>query len=1112
MKYFSHLLLIISFPLFSQFNELKYDLSSKKITNSLVDSYGLEWIATEEGLNMYDGVKVHRFESILSDENSLLNSNIDRIRELENGDLLFLSKDGISFFNRTTFNFRRIKVPFPITLLVDSFSKEFFVTTALNGVYILDFNYNIKDKYISDPLNPFSISTNVFEKSGAQKTAKVLNNFGDVIFSVGEGFNVYQAKKKNFKRYISEFDYGSKINVLSKLDQNKILIGTNSGLKIFDFVIDSLNNFDTDYNFFSKQTILDIVSYKLENDFNDDLDSEIDSSNISSYLSFILTEVGLYKVSLSDDLNILNFLKLNDNLSLGLNRISTSDKGFHLWGVNKKKIFSYDKFGNILSSQNSEFGLSNLCINNQQELLLSTPNGLYTSKVDPVFVKFKGLFKDLQNYTNFSGFVLRFYDWKDDDNWIIIDHNTLRVSLKGNVKELRLKKLFSQKNIDQLNSSLIKLKDNRLFFIDKSLLTIVNLIDFSFNKILIPNKIRFNKLRLLDDKAYLSFENGILVYNYLDEQFNLFEYDELFNKDFPRGFSDVEKVGNQIWVSNSLSGLHVFENDLSSNPELFSSDKKDNNRISSFSVNKIHYDKKTGFALISTMGDGLFLYSLKDSIFKQYTKADGLLSNNVIDSKYGKNYIWSLTNKGINFFREGDNFIFEIDETNGFQSILFDDDPLRISSTDSKNNDEYDDEFFIETSESYEILDIVGSDYIKYFNSKDIIKDDSSFNLELLNLKVFNYSQDFFYQELKGNMLNIDSSTDFIELELFSNNKLKRDQVEYFYSSNTTNGSFVSNGNNNVIRIQSIPNYKSEVKIKAINKSGLESSNILSFTISKTPPWFQRTESLIAYVLILFISIFFYSKWREKSAFKKLEEQRMNKELEEARKLQNSLLPKKIPTRKEYDISVYLKSATEVGGDYYDFIENKNNDLYAICGDATGHGVVSGIMVSVTKAGLNGIQMADPSTILNNLNSIVKRVNFGRLRMSLSVAKINNGSIELSSAAMPPTYYYSAKNKIVEEILVPNLPLGGIEGEKFDGVKKDFKKGDVVVMISDGLPELPNKEDILLDYPKVLECIKNNCNESADGIKDALVDMSEAWADGLMNPDDITIVVIKKAS
>ena len=135
-----------------------------------------------------------------------------------------------------------------------------------------------------------------------------------------------------------------------------------------------------------------------------------------------------------------------------------------------------------------------------------------------------------------------------------------------------------------------------------------------------------------------------------------------------------------------------------------------------------------------------------------------------------------LVDKGINFFREGDNFIFEIDETNGFQSILFDDDPLRISSNDSENVDEYDEEFYVETDESDETIDIVGSDYIKYFNSKDIIKDNSSFNLELLNLRVVNYTQYFIYEELKENTLNIDSTTDYIELELFSNNKLKKDR------------------------------------------------------------------------------------------------------------------------------------------------------------------------------------------------------------------------------------------------------------------------------------------------------------------------------------------------
>jgi serine phosphatase RsbU (regulator of sigma subunit) len=67
-------------------------------------------------------------------------------------------------------------------------------------------------------------------------------------------------------------------------------------------------------------------------------------------------------------------------------------------------------------------------------------------------------------------------------------------------------------------------------------------------------------------------------------------------------------------------------------------------------------------------------------------------------------------------------------------------------------------------------------------------------------------------------------------------------------------------------------------------------------------------------------------------------------------------------------------------------------------------------------------------------------------------------------------------------------------------------------MISDGLPELPNPTNDLLDYEKVENCIKENAEKSANEIKDALVYLSDDWASGVMNPDDITIVVIKKAA
>ena len=69
-----------------------------------------------------------------------------------------------------------------------------------------------------------------------------------------------------------------------------------------------------------------------------------------------------------------------------------------------------------------------------------------------------------------------------------------------------------------------------------------------------------------------------------------------------------------------------------------------------------------------------------------------------------------------------------------------------------------------------------------------------------------------------------------------------------------------------------------------------------------------------------------------------------------------------------------------------------------------------------------------------------------------------------------------------------------------------------MVMISDGLPELPNPTNDLLDYEKVQKCIKDNAEKSADEIKEALVYLSDEWASGVMNPDDITIIVIKKAA
>lgn len=264
------------------------------------------------------------------------------------------------------------------------------------------------------------------------------------------------------------------------------------------------------------------------------------------------------------------------------------------------------------------------------------------------------------------------------------------------------------------------------------------------------------------------------------------------------------------------------------------------------------------------------------------------------------------------------------------------------------------------------------------------------------------------------------------------------------------------------------------------------------------------------FFIIGFSSMIIYNRIKQKNRIRQIEEDRKNNELRAARDLQLSLLPKSAPSRKDLDIATFIRSSTEVGGDYFDFLLQENGNFYSICGDATGHGVTSGMMVSITKAGLNGIDALAPNVILQKLNKVVKKVDLGTLRMSLNIAEIANNEIKLSSAAMPPIYLYKAKSNAVEEIMNSGLPLGGLKNEDFDLITRTFETDDVLIQLSDGLPEAPNATGIMYDYDRLRALIQTSCHLSANDIINVLIQSVDQWMEGKHNPDDITLVVIKK--
>jgi serine phosphatase RsbU (regulator of sigma subunit) len=275
----------------------------------------------------------------------------------------------------------------------------------------------------------------------------------------------------------------------------------------------------------------------------------------------------------------------------------------------------------------------------------------------------------------------------------------------------------------------------------------------------------------------------------------------------------------------------------------------------------------------------------------------------------------------------------------------------------------------------------------------------------------------------------------------------------------------------------------------------------------------NRKKLIIGFALTFIIGFTWltvYNRMKQKNKIRQIEEDRKNNELKAARDLQLSFLPKSLPNRNDLDIATFIRSSTEVGGDYYDFFPQDNGNIYSICGDATGHGVTSGMMVSITKAGLNGIDALAPNIILQKLNKVVKKVDLGTLRMSLNIVEISNNELNISSAAMPPIYLYKANSNTVEEIMNSGLPLGGLRHEDFDQLTRSFEPGDVLIQLSDGLPEAPNKSGEMYDYDRLRSLIQTACSQSAQEIINTLVQSVDLWMGGSHNPDDITLVVIKK--
>ncbi|MDX2042427.1 MAG: SpoIIE family protein phosphatase [Acidobacteriota bacterium] len=240
------------------------------------------------------------------------------------------------------------------------------------------------------------------------------------------------------------------------------------------------------------------------------------------------------------------------------------------------------------------------------------------------------------------------------------------------------------------------------------------------------------------------------------------------------------------------------------------------------------------------------------------------------------------------------------------------------------------------------------------------------------------------------------------------------------------------------------------------------------------------------------------------------ENQQRAKELEEARQLQISMLPKSIPQLPHLEIAAYMKTATEVGGDYYDFHLSASGELTIVVGDATGHGLKAGTVVTATKSLFNHLaETADVTEFFSHSSRALKQMNMRSLFMAMTVARISGSSLTLSSAGMPPVLIYRAAISEVEEIQLTGVPLGSVKEYRYRQQTVGIASGDVIVLMSDGLPERFNPFSEMLGYDQPKLALAESAGLSAQSIIERMLTDADDWAKGRPLDDDVTFVVVK---
>jgi phosphoserine phosphatase RsbU/P len=241
----------------------------------------------------------------------------------------------------------------------------------------------------------------------------------------------------------------------------------------------------------------------------------------------------------------------------------------------------------------------------------------------------------------------------------------------------------------------------------------------------------------------------------------------------------------------------------------------------------------------------------------------------------------------------------------------------------------------------------------------------------------------------------------------------------------------------------------------------------------------------------------------------------INSELEMARQIQLSILPKQSPNLKGLEIEARYIPMNSVAGDFYNFLAIDETHVGILIADVSGHGLPSALIASMLQTAFAAqvANASDPAQVLSGLNQALcgKFKNNYYVTAAYLFVDVENATAHYSGAAHPPLLQWSAKTGCTSECVENGLMLGPFRDATYSATTFPLEKGDRIILVTDGIIEAKDFFNEEFGMERLLQTVQTNHALPAKQFADTLIDDLARWSGHHFGPsqsDDITLLAI----